>query len=336
MANELSIPQNFGALSTHLQGHTWDDELGAGVSGGFAVVSFRGKVWRIKHAGDERDVLRTDGSNDPAASLEVILVKASHALSKNYYPSGYVEGANEQPACWSTNGIAPDASAPSRQNGVCATCQWNVFGSRTTENGKKAKACSDSKRIAVVPLGDIDNELFGGAMLLRVPAASLVDMANYGKRMGSAGYPTFAIATRIGFDTKEAYPKLTFKEIRALSDQEVAKIMELRENAQVGRILSEATENMSEAPQTANVNFEQAAPEQTAPKVQVQPAKPVTTQTVKQQPTPMQTKKPINTFASPEPEETAPHANGGANGNAESVAKIDEDLDTQLAGLLGE
>src|SRR5687768_17463345 len=36
------------------------DELGAGITSGFAIVSLRGKVWRIKHRGEERNLVARD------------------------------------------------------------------------------------------------------------------------------------------------------------------------------------------------------------------------------------------------------------------------------------
>src|SRR5215218_8761359 len=67
-------------------------ELGEGITSGFAVVSLRGKVWRIKHRGEEKPLLMPDGRT-PRYSLNVIIVKAAPNISKIWYETGYVEGS---------------------------------------------------------------------------------------------------------------------------------------------------------------------------------------------------------------------------------------------------
>jgi hypothetical protein len=118
-------------------------------------------------------------------------------------------------------------------------------------------------------------------MLLRVPAASLKDIQAYGQKLGAAGYPYYAVATRISFDPKEAYPKFVFTPIRPLSDAEAAKIVALRDDPRVGYILNESAENAAPAPaEVPTIQFEQPAPVTPkvteAPKVEPKPeVKPV-------------------------------------------------------------
>lgn len=222
------------------------DDLSAGVSGSFAVMSFRASRWRIKYQGEETPILNGDG--DPVASIEAVILKANPHITKNYYEQGYSEGAAEAPDCFSLDGVRPDASAPSRQADTCAQCPKNVFGSRITPAGKKAKACQDNRRLALVPANDLDNETFGGPMLLRVPAASLADLAMMGKNLKARGFPYNAVTVRIGFDMEASYPKLTFKPIRPLTDDEAVKVRELLHDDRLERILAEAVELKDDAP----------------------------------------------------------------------------------------
>ena len=115
--------------------------------------------------------------------------------------------------------------------------------------------------VIVVPLADIENELFGGPMLLRVPAASLNDLAPYAQRMKHTGYPVYAIGTRISFDPAANYPKMLFKEIRALTNEEAMLVNELRIDPRTTRILSD---NLPADPEVDTASpqpqFEQAAP----------------------------------------------------------------------------
>jgi hypothetical protein len=252
--SNVMIPSNFGAVSTRFANQKVEDDLSAGVSAGFGIISYRGKVWRTKFRGEETSLMREDGDG-PRASIEVIILKAANHLSKIFYKDGYKEGSTESPDCFSTNGLTPDINSKAKQANTCANCPMNAWGSRITPAGKPGKACSDSKRAVVVPLGDMDNEVFGGPMLLRIPAASLQDLAQYGQKMGALGYPYYAIGTRISFDVKEAFPKFVFNAIRPLTDEEADRVIELRDDPRVGRILSEAEVSVEAAP--AEPAFEQ-------------------------------------------------------------------------------
>lgn len=240
------VPTNFGKLSPRFAGQKVENELAAGVASGFGIISYRGKVWRIKHRGEERDVMRADGDG-PAHSIEVVVVRSSTNISKIFYKDGYKEGATESPDCFSTNGLTPDAASKAKQANTCAGCPQNAWGSRITPAGKPGKACSDSKRATVVPLADLANEAYGGPMLLRIPAASLQDAATYATTLAQLGYPLEAVATRIAFDTKEAYPKFVFSAIRPLTDAEADQVLTLRNDPRVARILAESGEDVAPA-----------------------------------------------------------------------------------------
>ena len=202
-----------------------NDDLSSGVRGGYGVVSIRGSKFHIKSEGVETTVLNDDG--DPVGSLKFVLLKASPHVSKNYYEGGYEAGSTEGPSCWSIAGDIPDPSAPNKQADNCAACPNNQFGSRISDAGKKLKACSDSRRIAVIPEGDFANEVYGGPMLLRVPASSLSNLAQYGKKMKHRGFPYNTIITRCAFDVAASFPKLEFNAVRPLNDEEANEIIGL-------------------------------------------------------------------------------------------------------------
>lgn len=271
MGTELALPKNFGNVSKIFANQqASNDELGSGIASSYGIVGYRGKVWSIKHQGKETQLMRDDGDG-PRGSIEVVIVKAASAISKIFYANGYQDGSNAAPDCWSTNGVTPDAAAQNKQNATCAGCPMNAWGSRVTESGKQGKACSDSRRIAIVPLNDMANDMFGGPMLLRIPAASLKDLKAYGELLNSYHYPYYACATRISFDPKEAYPKFVFSAIRPLSDEEATTIMDLRDDKRVANILNEATDlaprQQEAAEPVPSSPFEQApAPKAAAPK----------------------------------------------------------------------
>jgi len=211
------------ALKDALAGDNTD--LSSGVRGGYSVVSIKGSRWGIKVEGETTVVTNDDG--DPVGSLRLVIVKASPHVSKVFYPDGYTEGSSEAPACSSIDGIAPDPGGDAVQAASCAVCPQNVYGSRISDDGKKMKACSDSRRTAVIPEGDFKNEVYGGPMLLRVPAGSLTNLSVYGKKMNKVGFPYNTILTRCSFDTTVAFPKIEFNAVRPLNDTEANEIVGL-------------------------------------------------------------------------------------------------------------
>lgn len=316
------IPQNFGAVSKVFANQPIQDELSAGVQTGYGIISYRGKVWRTKYRGEERDLMRSDGDG-PRASIEVVILKSSLSKSKIFYKDGYKEGSSESPDCFSANGVTPDLSAKAKQANSCDACPMNAWGSKVTAAGKPTKACSDSKRIAIVPVEDIENETLGGPMLLRVPAASLQDAAGFSQKMAALGYPLHSIAVRIAFDVKEAFPKFMFSAIRTLTDDEAQRVLTLRDDQRTARVLSEAVDMQEEAPAPVSIAsvFEQP-PQVAAPATP--PHDPVTGEiTQVAQPKRDYKKKPAPTPApAPAPVEAA------------APTSFDDELDAQLNSLL--
>lgn len=205
-----------------------NSDLSSGVRGGYSVVSIRGSRWHIK-VGDEETTVTDPVSGDPVGSLRLVMLKSSPNVSKNFYQGGYEEGSSEAPTCWSIDGLVPDPAAD-KQAPSCAGCPKNQYGSRITDAGKKVKACGDSRRLAVIPEGDYANELYGGPMLLRVPASSLSNLAQFGKKMKNKGFPYNTIVTRVSFDHTVSFPKLEFNATRPLTDDEADEIIGLLNN----------------------------------------------------------------------------------------------------------
>jgi hypothetical protein len=303
MTNDITIPQGFGAVSSVFGGDAGsNDELGAGVAASYAIVGYKGKVWSIRHSGEEYPLMREDGDG-PKNSIEVVLLKSSAAISKIYYKSGYVEGSTAAPDCWSSNGQVPDPSVQNKVSPTCANCPMNAWGSRVTEAGKPGKACSDSRRVAVAPSGDIRNSRFGGPMLLRVPAASLKGLKNYGDTLSSYQYPYYAVVTRVSFDTAEAYPHFMFSAVRPLTDEEAAIVKEMREDQQVSAVLSEnvvaAPADTAAAP--AGSPFEQTSAHSPAPQAAPGPAPAAPQAAAQPAPTPEPAPAPQAAQAAPQP-----------------------------------
>ena len=254
MSNAIVVPDTFkGPVAAVFAGAAGaGDDLSGGITGGYGLIKYRGKVWSIQHHGNTNVLMREDGDG-PRGSIEVVIVKANAALSKTWYENGWDENNNNPPDCASANGIVPDVGVPKKQSDICATCPKNAWSS--APNGGKGKACGDHRRMAVVPFTDLRNEYFGGPLLLRCPAASLQEMAAFDARYKGMGYPYFTMAIKIGFDPQESFPKFTFAAIRPLTEAEGQIIMELRNSPETARVVNEGT-----APAVAQI----AAPAQGA------------------------------------------------------------------------
>lgn len=214
-------------------------EMTGGTTSGLPVISYRGKVWRVKKSGEEQAYL--DQNGDPVPSIEVVLVKSVPHMSKIFYEKKYSDGDSGPPRCWSSNGKTPDAEVENAISPTCAACPNNVWGSRTSDAGKKGRLCADSRRVAVVMAHEMEeNGAEAEPLLLRIPAASLNPLKDYiEKVLQPKGVPFCALVTRIGFDSEQAHPQLTFRGARFLTDEEAQAVMKLRESDSVNRILND-------------------------------------------------------------------------------------------------
>lgn len=277
-SNALTIFQDGGAMELapefqQLATTSMSDDLSGGVGGNYAIVSVRGKVFRIKFQGQEAPVLNE--KDEAVGSLEAVIVKANPHLTKQYYPNGYEEGSSEAPTCFSLDGKVPSPDVENPQHNRCDLCPQNRFGSRVTDAGKKVKACSDNRKLAIVPLNDLRNEAFGGPMLFRVSASALKDLAIWSQQLKARGYPYNSVAVRIGFDVEASFPKPTFRAIRALNSDEAAIVLELYQSDLVERVLADFNAPPAEAdtPNTGSETlFEQPPQPQPQPAAQRAPA----------------------------------------------------------------
>jgi hypothetical protein len=305
------------------------NELSANVGGGFPVLSIKGKVFTLMKGKEREVLLNPEDGDEVAASISVVLLKANAGLSKIWYANGYVEGSVDAPDCFSHDGIVPDPSAEHTQSTKCQGCPKAVWGSKISDAGKKLKACSDSRRVAIANLDDIENPI-----LLRIPAATLAPLAAYGDILAGRNAPYNSVVTKIGFDRDSASPKLTFKPLGWLTDAQWAQVEAVVESDAVAKILGVAGE--------APVLHEDDLPEGAPPKAAVKPA-------AKPAPTPKPAAKPAPT-PKPAPKE---YDNGGGEDEGEPApapvkvapkpapkpvvveanGNLEDDLDALLGGM---
>ena len=194
-----------------------DQDLGAGIQAPFAVIGYKGCALvgppprQLPGAG----ALRREGQARWLRALPRSRRPLCRELTtrRSTTKGAYVDGSDSPPDCWSTDGQKPDGAAVAQaEPNLPRLPPPTSRGSRVNAaTGAKGKACSDFRRWAVVPYEDIENVLMGGPMLLRIPPASLGGVGEYSDKLRANSVPYAAIATRVGFDGKEAFPKMTFQ-----------------------------------------------------------------------------------------------------------------------------
>jgi len=218
------------------------ESLSDGIGTGYGVVTYKGKVWRLRHRGETYTFTRPDDGT-PAPFLDVIILRSPNYKSKSYYPAGsYAEGNDgERPTCAALDGVTPDLDIPAPQANACAICPRNEF--KLNSEGRKTRECADYKRLAVLIIPSVTMRAMGAALMepvfLRIPPASLNDLATLGDAMAQKGFHYSSFVTRIGFNPDKPHPQMIFKALQPLKDSEGPIVLPMREDGLSYRITGE-------------------------------------------------------------------------------------------------
>lgn len=198
------IPANI-SLPAHLQRRNAPASITAVAAGGLSSgtgyprISIRASRFHLVEDGTTTTL--------PDLFLSTVIIGANPRVSKAFYAAQY-DGSDDPkaPDCYSLDGVKPAADATNKQSALCANCPKNAWGSKVTPQGKQAKACADKKRLAVVAADDPEGSIY----LLEVTPAAFPDFAQYVKNLQLRGIHVETVQTKIGFDNKASFPKLTF------------------------------------------------------------------------------------------------------------------------------
>jgi len=188
---------------------------GGGASG--QRISIKGMVFRLIDSGKEIAAI-------DERFLDVVIVKAAPKIARVFYASTYdKDAAAAAPDCQSNDGEKPDPKSKNVQSATCVSCPNNVAGS----GQGNSRACRYQQRLAVVLASDIE----GNVMQLSLPATSIFGKEDGDKRALQAyarwlvaqGVDPSTVVTRMNFDTAAESPKLFFKAMRWLTDDEFAQ-----------------------------------------------------------------------------------------------------------------
>lgn len=257
-------------LPAHLQNLQLDATTkalmgGSGGSGG-KRISIRGNVFRMMVDGKEI------AQNEDRA-MNIIIAAANANVSRTFYAGTYQEGQAMAPTCWSNDGVTPDIKAEQPQASKCASCAQNIKGSGQGDS----RACRFSQRLAVL----LENDIRGDVYQLTLPAQSIFGAAEngkmplqaYAKFLGGHGLPVTAVVTEMRFDTASATPRLTFKAVRPLNEEELEMTQAKGQSADAKAAIAATAAQLDGATKTsAPEEFKRPAVEapKAAPKVEAE------------------------------------------------------------------
>ena len=188
--------------------------LAGGSGGGGKRISIMGNKFRLFVDGEQVSVSKED-------HLNVVVVNAA-AISRTYYEGTYDPNNTSAPTCWSTDTRAPSADVPAEQKKAsrCADCPMNVKGSGQGDS----RACRYNQRLAITLEGKPDE-----VYQLQLPATSLfgdgkngkMPMQAYAKFLDAHNTPIIAVMTQMTLDENSETPKLFFKPVRSLTEEEL-------------------------------------------------------------------------------------------------------------------
>ena len=169
-----------------------------------------------------------DGSTHPGPIAAVILDFRSH---NQYWAVPYDPNRLEDPICFAVSrtydDLAPSPDAPERQADRCNNCPRNIFGSAPN---RKAKACRNSRRLAIVPP---DATPDAEPMILSASPTAISAFESFVIGLAaSEGKMPVEVVTHIAFKPDAEYPSLVFGKPKPLTDKQLAVMMALRAKAQ--------------------------------------------------------------------------------------------------------
>ena len=184
-----------------------------GSSGGSKRISIRGNVFRMMVGGEEM-------RKSKDRSMQIIIVNGAPKVSRQFYSGAYSADNITSPDCWSADGVKPDAQVTNPPHHKCDECPQNIKGS----GSGGGRACRFLRRLAVQIVGDITNDVYQ----LVLPSQSIfgtgdsesMPFEQYIKFLDANGQSIDTMITEMSFDTDSATPKLFFKAVDYVTQEQ--------------------------------------------------------------------------------------------------------------------
>lgn len=205
------LPESYRNLFSKLKPEPLKSEI--------SRISIRESAFRKVIGGRESEVFEDD-------ALKLAIVKTA-PISRMYYAGEFVSGDHNAPTCWSDDQASGRPSknvGEGKQHVTCFDCKQNIKGS----GQGNSRACRFRQRIAVI-LADDNGELTDDTVYqLDLPSTSIfgndqkkMSMQAFAKYLNANKTPLATVLVEARFDADSSIPKLYFKAIRPLEEQEV-------------------------------------------------------------------------------------------------------------------
>ena len=163
-------------------------------------------------------------------SVSVVIVGVAF-VSRIYYKDAYSSEKVARPTCWSGDTETPALDVPEdqRQSGRCIDCTQNIRGS----GRGVGRACRFVQRLALVLEDDLETvyqlqlpptSIFGDAVKGDMPLRA------YARYLEARETPFVALITDMYFDAESSTPKLFFRPVRPLEEQELETVKKMMEH----------------------------------------------------------------------------------------------------------
>ena len=179
--------------------------------------------------------------------LDLVIVAAAPKVGRTFYLAKYDSENPAAPDCWSVDGDAPSPTAAKPQSDRCATCPQNAKGSGEGDS----RACRFSQRLAVALVNA--EGVQSDVLELQVPATSLFGkpegdnrpLQAYAQALAAGNAEVNMVVTRIKFDAKSESPKLFWKAMRWLEQEEYDAVKELAETPEATKAITMSFSNVA-------------------------------------------------------------------------------------------
>ena len=185
-------------------------------------------------------------------SVPVVIVGVAF-VSRIYYKDAYSSEKVAKPTCWSSDTETPALDVPEnqRESARCIDCTQNIRGS----GRRTGRACRFVQRLALVLEDDLETvyqlqlpptSIFGDAVKGGMPLRA------YARYLEARETPFVALVTDMYFDAESDTPKLFFKPVRPLEEQELETVKGMMDHEDTTKALTlnvtSAVEDRSESP----------------------------------------------------------------------------------------
>ena len=200
-------------------------------------LSIRGGVFRKVVNGKEVAELES-------RTINVVVVKAA-PISRMYYKGQYVLGENNPPTCWSadtkTGAPSSDVVATDKQSHTCFDCKQNIKGSGQGDS----RACRFQQRVALLLVDEAGKVTSNNVYQLTLPATSVfgddtqkMSMQAYARYLNGHKLPLASVITELRFDTASSTPKMYFKPVRPLEQEELKLAIDVQQSPETIKLVA--------------------------------------------------------------------------------------------------